>query len=43
MSRYLIRRIEGGVAMDRGGFIKTGVDLSAEDLQAAWWPLARRP
>ncbi|MGH9421546.1 MAG: FAD-dependent oxidoreductase, partial [Thermoanaerobaculia bacterium] len=29
------------LALDAKGFIKTGPDLSAEDL--AGWPLARRP
>ena len=31
------------VALDDKGFIKTGPDLSPEDLTAAAWPLARRP
>ena len=31
------------VAVDAKGFIKTGPDLSAEDLAAAHWPLARAP
>ena len=31
------------VALDSGGFIKTGPDLSAEDLATAKWPLARPP
>ena len=31
------------VALDANGFIKTGPDLSADDLAAAHWPLARRP
>ena len=31
------------VAMDERGFIKTGTDLSREDLVAAEWPLARQP
>jgi len=31
------------VAMDDKGFIKTGPDLSREDLEAARWPLARPP
>jgi thioredoxin reductase (NADPH) len=35
--------LEGCVACDTGGFIKTGSDLSAEDLLAAHWPLARAP
>ncbi len=35
--------LAGCVAMDAKGFIKTGPDLSAEDLAAARWPLARLP
>jgi thioredoxin reductase (NADPH) len=31
------------VALDAHGFIKTGPDLSAEELAAARWPLARPP
>ena len=31
------------LATDRKGFIKTGADLTAEDLAAAHWPLPRRP
>lgn len=31
------------VTTDRNGFIKTGADLSGEELSAAGWPLARRP
>ena len=31
------------VALDAQGFIKTGSDLSREDLAAAHWPLARAP
>ena len=31
------------VALDDKSFIKTGPDLSAEDLQDAHWPLGRRP
>src|SRR2546425_4250935 len=34
---------EGGVAADAQGFIKTGPDLSPEELAAARWPLARAP
>jgi thioredoxin reductase (NADPH) len=33
----------GCVALDGKGFIKTGHDLSAEDLHDAHWPLGRRP
>jgi thioredoxin reductase (NADPH) len=35
--------VEGCVAMDDKKFVKTGVDLSPEDLAAARWPLLRRP
>ena len=35
--------LEQCVALDDKGFIKTGPDLSADDLAAAHWPLARRP
>lgn len=35
--------LEGCVAVDAKGFIKTGPDLSKEDLAAARWPLARAP
>ncbi|HTG35025.1 MAG TPA: FAD-dependent oxidoreductase [Thermoanaerobaculia bacterium] len=35
--------LEGCVAVDAKGFIKTGPDLSKEDLEAARWPLARAP
>ena len=35
--------IEGCVALDVKGFIKTGPDLSQDDLTAAHWPLARPP
>jgi thioredoxin reductase (NADPH) len=37
------RWLEGCVALDAKGFIKTGPDLSPEDLAAAHWPLARAP
>ncbi|MGC2424627.1 MAG: FAD-dependent oxidoreductase [Nitrospirota bacterium] len=33
----------GCVALDEGGFIKTGPDLSKEELMAAHWPLLRNP
>ena len=33
----------GCVALDAKGFIKTGPDLSREDLSAAHWPLTRDP
>ncbi len=35
--------LEGCLALDGKGFIKTGPDLSDGDLQSAGWPLARRP
>jgi thioredoxin reductase (NADPH) len=35
--------LDGCVALDGNGFIKTGPDLSREDLTAAEWPLARSP
>jgi len=35
--------LDGCVALDEKGFIKTGPDLSREDLAAAQWPLARAP
>jgi thioredoxin reductase (NADPH) len=37
------RWLEGCVALDAQGFIKTGPDLTPEDLAAARWPLARAP
>ncbi len=35
--------LDGCVALDDKGFIKTGPDLKQEDLVAAHWPLARAP
>jgi len=35
--------LEGCVACEAGGFIKTGSDLSQEDLARAHWPLTREP
>jgi thioredoxin reductase (NADPH) len=35
--------LNGCVALDAKGFIKTGPDLSPEDLSAARWPIARPP
>jgi thioredoxin reductase (NADPH) len=35
--------LEGCIALDAKGFIKTGSDLSEVDLIAAHWPLARAP
>jgi thioredoxin reductase (NADPH) len=37
------RWLDGCVALDDGGFIKTGPDLSREDLILARWPLVRAP
>jgi thioredoxin reductase (NADPH) len=37
------RWLDGCVELDSAGFIKTGPDLSAEDLAKAHWPLARAP
>jgi thioredoxin reductase (NADPH) len=37
------RWLNGSVALDDKGFIKTGPDLSPDDLAAAGWPLARPP
>jgi thioredoxin reductase (NADPH) len=35
--------LEGCLSLDDRGFLKTGPSLSAEDLDAARWPLAREP
>lgn len=35
--------LDGCLALDAKGFIKTGADLSPEDLETAKWPLARPP
>src|SRR5206468_6743976 len=35
--------LDGCLALDGKGFIKTGPDLSIDDLSAARWPLARAP
>ncbi len=35
--------LDGCVVLDENGFIKTGPDLSVEDLAAARWPQARTP
>ena len=35
--------LDGCVALDAKGFIKTGPDLLPENLSAAGWPLARQP
>jgi len=35
--------LDGCVALDAKGFIKTGTDLSPDDLANAHWPLTRSP
>ena len=35
--------LQGCVALDDNGFIRTGADLHAEDLAAEGWPLTRQP
>ena len=35
--------LDGCVALDNKGFIKTGLDLSRDNLSAAGWPLTRQP
>jgi thioredoxin reductase (NADPH) len=35
--------LDGCVVLDAKGFIKTGPDLSADELAGASWPLSRRP
>jgi thioredoxin reductase (NADPH) len=35
--------LDGALALDANGFIKTGSDLSPDDLSGARWPLARAP
>jgi len=37
------RWLDGCVALDQNGFVKTGADVTAEDLAAASWPLTRAP
>jgi len=37
------RWLNGCVALDDRGFVKTGSDLRPQDLSAAKWPLARQP
>ncbi|MFL6323393.1 MAG: FAD-dependent oxidoreductase [Nitrososphaeraceae archaeon] len=37
------RWLDGCIALDDKGFIKTGPDLSTENLSAAGWPLMRQP
>lgn len=35
--------LDGCITLDNKGFIKTGADLSQEDLSVSRWPLARQP
>jgi thioredoxin reductase (NADPH) len=35
--------LDGCLALDTHGFVKTGADLGADDLRAAGWPLERAP
>ncbi|HYX72132.1 MAG TPA: hypothetical protein VE732_05125, partial [Nitrososphaera sp.] len=35
--------LEGCIALDEKGFIKTGASLSPDDLAQAQWPLKRTP
>jgi thioredoxin reductase (NADPH) len=35
--------LSGCVTLDAQGFVKTGADLSPEELTAAKWPLSRQP
>jgi thioredoxin reductase (NADPH) len=35
--------LNGCVVMDAHGFIKTGPDITAEELKGVGWPLARPP
>ena len=35
--------LEGCLALDEKGFVKTGQDLTADELAAAHWPLTRAP
>ena len=35
--------VEGCIALDEKGFVKTGSDLTPDDLAAARWPLDRQP
>jgi thioredoxin reductase (NADPH) len=37
------RWLDGCIALDDKGFIKTGPDLSPDNLSAARWPLTRQP
>jgi thioredoxin reductase (NADPH) len=35
--------LQGCLALDDKQFVKTGADLTPEDLEAAHWPLRRQP
>jgi thioredoxin reductase (NADPH) len=35
--------LNGCVALDSSGFVRTGPDLTPEDLATARWPLTRQP
>jgi thioredoxin reductase (NADPH) len=35
--------LRGGLVLDEAGFVKTGQDLTPDDLAQAKWPLARLP
>jgi len=35
--------LQGCIALDEKGFVKTGSELTRDDLTAARWPLARAP
>ena len=35
--------LEGCVALDANGFVKTGIDITPEELKHVEWPLARAP
>jgi thioredoxin reductase (NADPH) len=37
------RWLDGCVALDQNGFVKTGAGVTAEDLAASSWPLTRAP
>ena len=37
------RWLGGCLALDEQGFVKTGADLTPEEIEAAQWPLRRRP
>ena len=36
-------RLDGCIALDEKGFVKTGFDLTRGDLAMRHWPLARQP